>query len=36
MLRVMQYLVKSVCQYSGLKAFMRHRTAVRTEKVAVI
>lgn len=35
MLRTMQYLVKSVCQYSGLRAFMRHKTAVRAEKVAV-
>jgi hypothetical protein len=35
-LRAMQYLVKSVCQYSGPKACMRHRTAVREEKVAVM
>jgi hypothetical protein len=35
-LRAMQYLVMSACQYSGPKACMRHRTAVREEKVAVI
>jgi hypothetical protein len=36
MLRAMQYLVKSVCQYSGLKVFIRHNTAVRAEKVAAM
>jgi len=36
MLRAMQYLVKSLCQCSGLNACTRHNTAVRAEEVADI